>query len=140
MSDHINPEHHKQGSFETIDILRGKLTKEEFEGFLKGNIIKYLLRSGHKPNEPTDRDYKKTAWYANMLAGNEPRTMKTGDEHDAIVARAIEIASATPATLDEKLKQETLSIIHTVKDDNARTALLNFYNTVNNIINPFKKS
>lgn len=79
MNDHINPDHHKQGGFETIDILKDKLSKEAFEGFCIGNIVKYLLRSGHKPNEPADRDFKKAAWYANMLAGNDPRRLLSDD-------------------------------------------------------------
>lgn len=94
-TDHINPDHYKQGGLEVIDILRAKLTPEAFEGFLTGNIIKYLLRSGRKHDEPSIRDHQKAAWYANMLAGNDPRTLLTKEQHDKIIANALEINNSS---------------------------------------------
>jgi hypothetical protein len=41
------------------------LTPEEFVGFLKGNVIKYAMRAGRKPN--TD-DAAKAIHYAKKLA------------------------------------------------------------------------
>ncbi len=73
MSDKINPDHYKQGGIECIDYLRAKLSPEEFRGFLKGNAMKYLSRAEQKGGE---EDYKKAAWYTNMLSGNDPRTAK----------------------------------------------------------------
>jgi hypothetical protein len=32
------------------DVMKAVLTREEFLGFLKGNIIKYSLRDGKKAN------------------------------------------------------------------------------------------
>ena len=43
-----NPPHYTQGELEVIDILQDKLTPEEFEGFLKGNVLKYTFREGIK--------------------------------------------------------------------------------------------
>jgi hypothetical protein len=65
-----NPEHHKVGGMETIDILKAKLSSEELRGFLKGNVIKYLCRAESKGRE---EDYIKANWYATMLAGVDPR-------------------------------------------------------------------
>lgn len=68
--DNINPNHYKEGGIEVIDILKAKLTPEEFQGFLKGNIVKYTLRARLKNGE---EDIKKAEWYAKFLAGNDPR-------------------------------------------------------------------
>ncbi len=66
----INPDHYKVGGIECIDYLRAKLTPEEFQGFLKGNAMKYLSRSEHKGGA---EDLKKAAWYTSMLSGKDPR-------------------------------------------------------------------
>lgn len=36
--------------FEAIDVLKTVLSKDEYIGFLKGNILKYQLRAGKKDN------------------------------------------------------------------------------------------
>ena len=51
MGDKVNPEHYKRGGLETIDIMRKKLTKEEFIGKMKGDQYKYLDRRGYKETE-----------------------------------------------------------------------------------------
>lgn len=62
--DMIRPNHYKTGGIETIKILKAKMSKEEFKGFLKGNIIKYLCRAEHKNGA---EDYEKAQWYMNEL-------------------------------------------------------------------------
>lgn len=52
--------------FEVIKVLRAWLTPEEFRGFLKGNVHKYLARARLKGN--ASEDAKKAAWYAKALA------------------------------------------------------------------------
>jgi len=70
--DDVNhPRHYVAGGIETIDILRAKLTKEELVGFLKGNVIKYMTRSGKK--EDALKDLKKAQWYLNYLIDMEER-------------------------------------------------------------------
>jgi len=65
--DVINsPAHYKVGNIETIDFIQAKLTPEEFKGYLKGNVLKYASRAGHKGNAVEDSG--KLAWYANRLA------------------------------------------------------------------------
>lgn len=50
----VNPQHYKEGVHEVIDIIRATLSKEEFEGYLKGNIIKYSCRAGLKGDRAED--------------------------------------------------------------------------------------
>lgn len=59
-----SPKHYTNGELEVIDILQDKLTSQEFEGFLKGNILKYTFREGIKNGT---EDMKKGAWYMSKL-------------------------------------------------------------------------
>ncbi|KFN92428.1 hypothetical protein TMUPMC115_0940 [Tetragenococcus muriaticus PMC-11-5] len=64
-SDNINhPNHYTQGDIETIDYIKDKLTDEEFRGFVKGNVLKYISRERLKNG---DEDLKKSDWYLNKL-------------------------------------------------------------------------
>lgn len=60
----INPEHYTYGGIETIDYLYAKMSLEQFEGFLIGNILKYVSRQGKKNGI---EDLKKAQWYLNKL-------------------------------------------------------------------------
>ena len=51
--------------YECIKVLAQWMTKEEYRGFLRGNAIKYLCRTGKK--DETVQELKKTAWYVNKL-------------------------------------------------------------------------
>ena len=59
------PPHYTAGGIETIDFLQAKLTREEFVGYLKGNVLKYGSRLGKKGD--TEIDAGKMAWYALKL-------------------------------------------------------------------------
>jgi hypothetical protein len=49
MSDAVNkPSHYNQGSIECIEAMKIVLTPEEFRGYLKGNVFKYLWREKDK--------------------------------------------------------------------------------------------
>ena len=62
--DNINhPKHYTQGKFETIEIIED-ITGDSFEGYLLGNIIKYLARYKYKNGI---EDLKKARWYLNKL-------------------------------------------------------------------------
>ena len=64
--DAVNhPSHYTTGGIEFIDYIQGKLTPEEFRGYIKGNVIKYLTREQHKNG---DEDIRKAQWYLNRLA------------------------------------------------------------------------
>lgn len=61
----VNPRHYRLHGVECIDVIRAALTPEEFMGFLKGNVIKYNFRAGHKGRASTD--YGKAEWYQKVL-------------------------------------------------------------------------
>ena len=49
MSDNIrHPKHYNTGKIEVIEYVKETLSPEEFKGFVKGNVIKYLAREAHK--------------------------------------------------------------------------------------------
>ena len=64
--------HYLACPIQPIDLIQYILTKEELIGFLKGNIIKYSLRAGHKGDPEKDKakalQYKK--WLDTVLAGD----------------------------------------------------------------------
>jgi len=53
------------GGIEVYEIIKAKLTSEQFKGYLLGNIIKYSTRLNHKDNQP--RDAQKCAFYSKQL-------------------------------------------------------------------------
>lgn len=59
-----HPNHYNSYSREVIDTIQGSMTAEEFKGYLKGNIIKYLTRYQFKNGV---EDLKKAQWYLNKL-------------------------------------------------------------------------
>jgi len=67
-SDDVNrPAHYNTGGLETIELIRLSMSDEEFKGYLKGNILKYVSRYRHKhPSEPK-KDLLKAQWYLNKL-------------------------------------------------------------------------
>ena len=58
------PDHYKVGGIETIDYIKAKMTQEQYEGYLLGNVIKYTSRFQHKNGV---EDLKKAQWYLNKL-------------------------------------------------------------------------
>lgn len=63
MVDH--PAHYSRYDLETIDALRGTMSPDEFNGFLKGNAIKYLTRAGAK--DALEQELRKACWYTMFL-------------------------------------------------------------------------
>ncbi len=60
MSDKTNPEHYKFKGFQVI-----QLTSQL--GFVEGNIVKYVSRSGLKAGESRLDDLRKARWYLDRL-------------------------------------------------------------------------
>ena len=59
--DNVNhPIHYGQGKIECIDYIEDFLTKEEFIGYLRGNLAKYLHRWRRKGGL---EDLDKADWY-----------------------------------------------------------------------------
>ena len=44
----ISGNHYKEMAIQPWELMEAMFTKEEFIGFLKGNVIKYALRAGRK--------------------------------------------------------------------------------------------
>lgn len=65
--DYVNspPHYAGTGKMECIDAIEGSMSTEAFEGFLKGQVMKYLWRCGRK-RDPT-MDLEKASWYLNRL-------------------------------------------------------------------------
>ena len=57
--------HDKLRGIETIAFIQAKLTPDEYRGYLKGNLLKYSSRIGHKGAAQLDAG--KAGWYANAL-------------------------------------------------------------------------
>lgn len=63
--DNVNsPSHYGQGKIEAIEYIKDSLTKEEYIGYLRGNIAKYLHRWRYKNGL---EDLKKAQWYLERL-------------------------------------------------------------------------
>ena len=61
-----NPSHYNSGDVECIDGIEASLSKEEFEGYLHGNIIKYVWRFKYKGGV---KDLQKAEWYLKKSMG-----------------------------------------------------------------------
>jgi hypothetical protein len=65
MTDNVNhPAHYGQGKIECIEYIQDFLTHDEFVGYLRGNIAKYLHRWRYKNGL---EDLHKAQWYLNRL-------------------------------------------------------------------------
>ena len=63
--DSVNhPSHYTQGTVECIDAIESSMTPEEFRGYLKGCLMKYIWRYQHKGGM---EDLKKARWYLDRL-------------------------------------------------------------------------
>jgi len=64
IKDPINPSHYKGEGIECIDYIKERSSKEEFVGYLNGNLIKYLHRWKNKNGV---EDLRKARWYLDSL-------------------------------------------------------------------------
>ena len=60
-----NPSHYNTGSVECIDAIEESMSAEAFQGYLKGNTLKYLWRYSYK-GKPL-QNIQKAEWYLNRL-------------------------------------------------------------------------
>jgi len=66
VGDSVNyPTHYTNGDIECIDAIQATMSSEEFKGYLKGNVLKYIWRYRDK-NNPSE-DLKKAEWYLHKL-------------------------------------------------------------------------
>lgn len=69
LEDVVNhPSHYTDGGIECIEAIEAQLTLEEFKGYLKGNVAKYIWRERHKGGLES---LKKAQWYLDRLIGTE---------------------------------------------------------------------
>lgn len=76
-----NPPHYTQGNIECIEAIEAALTPEEFKGFLKGNVFKYIWRERIKDGASS---LKKAKWYLDRMNGVHNKQDKIDamiDEH-----------------------------------------------------------
>lgn len=93
-NDSINPSHYIFGGIETIEYLKAKLTAEEYRGFLKGNVLKYVSRESEKNGL---EDLKKDKWYLDKLIEFE-------NDRKLSTVEAIEISEDLQETYAPKIK------------------------------------
>ena len=69
IEDNVNhPSHYTYGYVECIDAIRASMTRDEFLGYLKGNIMKYLWRYRLKGREA--EDLRNAQWYLDKLTSS----------------------------------------------------------------------
>ena len=59
-----SPFHYNKGSIECVDAIEAASTKEEFEGYVRANVLKYVWRFRYKDNI---KDLRKARWYLDKL-------------------------------------------------------------------------
>lgn len=64
MDEQVGGGHYKDLGFQPLEAMQSILSREEYIGFLKGNILKYAMRQGRKEN--TD-DAAKAKHYRDLL-------------------------------------------------------------------------
>ena len=80
MSKDSKSGHYDVGAIEALDVIKAKLTPDQFEGYLLGNALKYLQRCNHK--QSMIRDVEKainyTCWLKEELLGENDVSEKQG--------------------------------------------------------------
>ena len=72
-TDPVNrPSHYASGWVECIDAIEASMSEEEFQGYCKGNLIKYTWRYRDKGGV---QDLRKANWYLDRL-------IKTHETHN----------------------------------------------------------
>ena len=61
--NNIEPSHY-QGEIECIEAIKASMSTQQFLGYLKGNVQKYLWRYDRKNGV---EDLRKAQWYLNRL-------------------------------------------------------------------------
>jgi len=59
------PAHYRQTDWESIEVIKNSMTRDEYQGYLRGNIMKYTMRYRYK-NQAVE-DLRKAKWYLEEL-------------------------------------------------------------------------
>lgn len=99
MSDMINsPDHYTQGDIECIDAMAAQSTEEEFQGFLRLSVVKYLWRFRTKGKAA--EDLKKARWFLGRLLDTVPNTA-VAESYDELKHQVTSVR-AKQAALEEQ--------------------------------------
>lgn len=105
--DPVNhPEHYQSNGIECIDAIRAALTPEQFEGYCRGNAMKYLWRAGKKVKpgqtveDAREEDLAKARWYLDTVIKRWKTDKKLARLADWAVAAAKEILAQTKQKKD----------------------------------------
>lgn len=72
MSKDPKSTYYDAGGIETLDVIKAKLTPDQYRGYLLGNVIKYSCRLNFKGSD--ERDAEKCSVYASELANQNKQS------------------------------------------------------------------
>ena len=72
-----SPPHYKQGDVECIEAIKAA-TGDGYQGYLQGNIMKYIWR--YRAKGQAINDLKKAEWYLKELIVDEQKMLATEEE------------------------------------------------------------
>lgn len=67
----LKQRHYQIAPVEPIEIMQLYLSPEQFQGYLRGNALKYLLRVGHKDEsrKELDKAFQYVSWLRRAMNG-----------------------------------------------------------------------
>ena len=77
--DNINPPYYKDKSIETIKAIKSQVSSEQFEGYLRCSVLKYVSRYGGKRTTTKQEDINKAIKYITWLKDHIEPAKKVGD-------------------------------------------------------------
>lgn len=72
-----SPPHYKQGDVECIEAIKAA-TGDGYQGYLQGNIMKYIWR--YRAKGQAINDLKKAEWYLKELIVDEQKRLATEED------------------------------------------------------------
>jgi hypothetical protein len=68
----VGGQHYKEMGMQPWDVMEAVLSREEFIGFLKGNIVKYSMRQGRKDSDDAGKALHYKMKLKEVLRGIDP--------------------------------------------------------------------
>lgn len=106
-----SPEHYNQGNIECIDALESMCSPEEFMGFLRCNVLKYLWRVNHKDN--TKQDIMKADWYLRRFINFQSAYSQVNEPYKAELRQLVEDIDSA---LNKNAESDSLRIVRILND------------------------
>ncbi len=101
-----HPNHYTNGNIETIDYIQDTLTSDEFRGYIKGNVLKYVSRERYKGGL---EDIRKAIWYLNRYVESVEKTNDIASIADALTPLSTKPIVPDGMDAQNQLRQRTLS-------------------------------